>query len=83
MMAEFLVEWGPAGHGPHVDGPFWIFPLVFLTLIAALVITAIIAMLRRSRRPSATERAKSVLAERFAGGELSAQEYRERLGELD
>lgn len=83
MMTELLVEWGPGGHGQHMDGPFWIFPLVFLTLIAALVITAIVTMLRRSRRPSATERAKSVLAERFAGGELGAQEYRERLRELE
>ena len=83
MMTELLMEWGPGGAGPHGGGPFWIFPLVFLTLIAALVITAIVTMLRRSRRPSTTERAKSVLAERFASGELSAQEYRERLGELD
>lgn len=82
MVTELLMEWGPGGPGAHAGGPFWIFPLVFLTLIAALVITAIVTMLRRSRRPSATDRAKSVLAERFASGELSAQEYRERLGEL-
>jgi putative membrane protein len=57
--------------------------LFFLLLISALIATVIwLAVRGRPWRHSATERAKEILAERFARGELSPEEYRERLTEL-
>ncbi|MDI2031822.1 SHOCT domain-containing protein [Saccharopolyspora sp. TS4A08] len=84
MVTELLMQWGPGGPGPggHGGGPFWIFGLVWMVLIAALIGTVIYALLRKTRRPSATESARTILAERYARGELTGEEYRERLGEL-
>jgi putative membrane protein len=41
-------------------------------------------VLRRARpaRPSVQDRGREILAERFARGELSVEEYRERMEEL-
>ncbi|MEV0702582.1 SHOCT domain-containing protein [Saccharopolyspora sp. NPDC050389] len=84
MLTEFLVQWGPnpAWHGPH-GGPGWLIGLFFLVLVAALIATVIwLAVRGRPRQRSAVERAKEILAERFARGEISTDEYRERLTEL-
>lgn len=83
MVTELLMQWGP-GHGPggHGGGPFWIFGLIWMVLIASLIVTAIYAILRKTRRSSPTASARTILAERYARGELSGEEYRERLSEL-
>ncbi|MER7080533.1 SHOCT domain-containing protein [Saccharopolyspora kobensis] len=81
-MTEFLMQWGPGGHGPH-GGPWWPIGLFFLLLVVVLVVTAGWSAVRaRPRRTSAAERAKEILAERYARGEIGSEEYRERLGGL-
>ena len=83
MLTEFLVEWGtnPGFHGPH-GGP-WPIGLLFLVLFAALIGTVIwLAVRGRPKQRGTDDRAKEILAERFAKGELSVDEYRERRNEL-
>jgi putative membrane protein len=61
----------------HASWPLW------LLLWTALIGTAVWLILRRrNRRADPLERARELLAERFARGELSGEEYRERLDEL-
>ena len=59
-------------------GHWWI---VFPILWAVLIATAIFLLWRRGRRPP-DDPAKRILGERFARGEISADEYRERLALL-
>ncbi len=70
--------WGSGG------GWGWLWgPIVLLGWIA--VIAAVGWFVVRSARPgerSGVDRARDVLAERYARGELSTEEYRERLEQL-
>ena len=65
-------------------GAWWI---VWMTLcvglIAVLVWAAVRAAVPRNERPKAPHGPKDVLAERFAKGEIGADEYHERLRVLD
>ena len=64
----------------HTDGDFhWWFP-IFPLLWTALIIGAIYVFTRGRRRGG--NRAREILAERYASGELTAEEYRRRLAEL-
>ena len=66
-------NWGP--------GPWWpIFPLFWL-LFWGVVIFAVFRF-RRGGRWARGYSAEDVLAERYARGEISVDEYRERLGVL-
>jgi putative membrane protein len=58
-------------------------PIVLL-LWVALVATVVwfVARSARPRERSGVERAREVLAERYARGELTTDEYRERLEQL-
>ena len=60
--------------------PWWPLWLIFW---AALIGTAVWLISRRDRRGDPLDRAREVLAERYARGELSGEEYRERLDELN
>jgi putative membrane protein len=61
--------------------PWWPSWLVFW---AALIGTAVwLISRRRGRRGEPLDRARELLAERYARGELSGEEYRERLDELN
>jgi putative membrane protein len=63
--------------GDH--GHWWIvFPILWLTLIAL----AILFLWRRCRHPRDGDPARRILGERFARGEISADEYRARLAQL-
>jgi Cu+-exporting ATPase len=65
-------------------GFVWIWPMVLLAGIAALVWGLTRATTGAGRRgPSGHERAREILQERFARGEISEQEYRERMRVLD
>jgi putative membrane protein len=70
--------WGPG------SGWGWLWgPIVLLGWVA--VIATVGWLVVRSGRPgerSGVERAREVLAERYARGELTTEEYRERLEQL-
>ncbi len=73
--------WGAAGSGHAWGGWFWIWPLAWLALWA--VVAGVLAWyLIVSRRRSPLDDARRILADRYARGELSVEEYRERLSQL-
>jgi putative membrane protein len=71
LLTHATDDWG------HPWWPLWLF------FWAALIGTAVWLILRRrDRRPDPLDRARELLAERFARGELSGEDYRARLDEL-
>jgi putative membrane protein len=62
------------------DGWWPLWPLLWVAVLA----TVIWLFVRRSKRTGRDplDQARGILAERFARGELSADEYRERLAQL-
>ena len=69
-----------ASHGEH-DGFWFPFGLLWLALIG-VGIWFLVRGGRFRRPPSGMEQARDILAERFARGELTGEEYRERLEQL-
>ncbi len=73
---ELLAHLGPHGGG---FGWFGVFRLVFWVV----VIAGVFFLLRRRPEAKDSERdGESVLAERYAKGEISEEEYRQRLSVL-
>jgi putative membrane protein len=72
LLADHRDGWG------HGWWPVW--PILWLAVIVAVV--WFLSRRWGDPRRGAPDRAKEILAERFARGELSADEYRERLAEL-
>jgi putative membrane protein len=71
-----LLAYGSDRWGHHW-WPLW------LLFWAALIGTAVwLVVRRRDRRADPLDRAREVLAERYARGELTGEEYRERLDGL-
>lgn len=73
LLAHANGDWHPGPWGP------------LMLLLWAAVIGAVVWFVVRRARPherGGTERASDILAERYARGELSAEEYRERLEQL-
>jgi putative membrane protein len=71
LLADRTDDWG------HHWWPLW------LLFWAALIGTVIwLIMRRRDRRVDPLDRGREVLAERYARGELTGEEYRERLDQL-
>jgi putative membrane protein len=62
----------------HAWWPLW---LVFWLAVVGAVVWYVTRR-RGGGPPSGVDRARDILAERFARGELTAEEYRERLGQL-
>jgi len=67
---------GPYGHGGF---PFFVFPAFFLLVFLAAVV--VFGVLRRGGWRARSD-ARAVLADRFARGDIDADEYRSRLSEL-
>jgi putative membrane protein len=69
-----------SGDWDHGWWPIW--PLLWLVLIGTVI--WLLTRRRRSadRSQNGADRAKGILAERFARGEISGEEYRERLDQL-
>jgi putative membrane protein len=63
-------------------GGFWWFPFTLLWIVLLGTAIWLVATRIRTRARAGDERAKDILAERYARGELTAEEYRERLDEL-
>jgi len=66
------------------DGEHWwiVAPFFWALWLAALVTILFLVCRGRSRRWHGDNRAKAILAERFARGEISGDEFRERLEQL-
>ena len=70
-----------ANAGGDWDGGWWIvWPLFWLAVVAGVV--WFFTRRRGPRGRDGGDRAREILAERFASGELSGDEYRERLAQL-
>lgn len=71
----------PDGHGPWNGGPGWwlVFPILFWVLVLS---AAGYLIYRTSPRQSARSAAERALAERFARGEIDADELRQRRNAL-
>jgi putative membrane protein len=67
---------GPLGHG---GPPFFLFPAFFLLVLLATAV--VFGVLRRGGWRARSD-ARAVLADRFARGDIDADEYRSRLAEL-
>lgn len=60
------------------SGAWWpVFPILWLVLVAGIV-TTVVLVGRRNRALAGPRAGEARLAERFAAGEISEQEYRER-----
>ncbi|WJY00295.1 SHOCT domain-containing protein [Curtobacterium sp. 458] len=71
-----------AATGPYWHGggfPFFVFPAFFS--LAFLVVFLVFGVFRRGSWRAVSD-ARAVLADRFARGDISAEEYRARLSEL-
>lgn len=73
-----------AEYGPHHGGWPWVFaPLFFLLWLGIAFLVFRCFWRGGGPRPrSGVDRAKDILAERYAKGELSSDEFRERLDQL-
>lgn len=79
MLAHPGDRWDYDGGGaPWVWGPIAL--LVWLGLTALVV--WLVLRFARPRQRSGTDKASEVLADRYARGEISTEEYQERLGHL-
>jgi putative membrane protein len=74
---------GSTGGGPGGEWG-WLWAPIVLLLWAGLIATVVwfVARSARPRERSGAERARDVLADRYARGELTTEEYRERLVQL-
>lgn len=83
-MTHFLQPGGWGWHGGGEWGWAWMWwPLstvIWVALIAGVIWLLYHGTVRRER--TGLDRAKDILAERYARGELTSDEYRERLGQL-
>jgi putative membrane protein len=70
-----------AGSGDWDHGWVWPFWMLLWIGLVGLVIWLVVRRIR-PHEPSGLDRAKQILAERYARGELSGDEYRERLADL-
>jgi putative membrane protein len=68
-----------ASAGSDWEGGWHWFPFAFLWVGLAVLVTWLIV---RRREPSGLDRARDILAERYARGELTNDEYRDRLDGL-
>jgi putative membrane protein len=71
LMTHHADDWG------HLWWPLW--PLLWVVPIGLAIW---LVLRRRGRGPAPLDRAREIAAERYARGELSVEEYRERMREL-
>jgi putative membrane protein len=66
------------------DGEHWwfVFPFFWLLWLGVVGTVFYFVFRGKARRWNGGNRAKTILAERFARGEISGEEYRERLEQL-
>jgi putative membrane protein len=72
-----------ASHADDWEHGWWpIWPLLWLGVIATVVWLITRRRWTAGRPPSGSDRAKEILAERYARGEITSEEYRERSEQL-
>ncbi|CAN5873112.1 SHOCT domain-containing protein [soil metagenome] len=84
------VMWSNGGLGAGMGWSSWVLMGILMLVFWGLVIAGLVALFRtapttggRSRRGAADQsQARMILDERFARGEISVDEYRDRAGEL-
>lgn len=65
--------------GDHMgDGWWWVMGIGWLVVVALIVVTVVVLVRHLGPGPASRRDAEAVLAERFARGELDADEYRTR-----
>lgn len=72
------------GHHAYWDGPgaWWpVFPILWFLFIAGMITLFVLTGRRRWRRAGSAS-GRSLLAERFASGEITEEEYQSRLATL-
>jgi len=84
VFAQFFADIDRYGHMNWDGGWMWLAALAMMALLVVLVVWAVRTATQRSdpHVPEPTARAREILAERFAKGELSTEEYREQVDEL-
>lgn len=77
LVSDMAYAYPGWGHGPGAGGPGWwlIFPILFWTLVLSAIGYVIY---RRSPKQQARSSAERTLAERYARGEISEDELRQR-----
>lgn len=87
MLAQPGGDWGHMW-GTQTGAWMWLWAplmmLLWIVLVGAVVWLIVRAVTpgQRSSAPSGEERAKDILAERYARGELTTEEFQERLEQL-
>lgn len=74
-------EWFDHMHGWD-GGWMWLWGTLMMLTWVAIIGTAVYLVTRRSTREPPGGRAREILDERYARGEISAEEYRERVDHL-
>ncbi|MFP5218573.1 MAG: SHOCT domain-containing protein [Actinomycetes bacterium] len=69
-------------YGYDVGAQNWLLMLVMMTAMTALTVVAVIGIVRGLRTDRDNPTAEEVLDERYARGEISSEEYRERKQQL-
>lgn len=69
-----------ASDSDHGWWPLW--PLLWIAVLGTIVWLVTRRRGDSDRSPGGTDRAREILAERFARGEIASDEYRERLEQL-
>jgi putative membrane protein len=82
VTASTLLAWDHHGWGDV--GWMWLWGGLMMVLWVALIVGAVWLLATRPwwRAPPPADRAREILAERYARGEISTEEYHERLDAL-
>lgn len=71
------------GHmGGWGGGWMWLWGVAMFVVFVVLVVVLVRSIAGQPERTDPADRARAILSERYARGELSTEEYRERLNEL-
>ncbi len=68
------------GYGPGPQD--WLFMVVMMIAMTVLTVVAVVAIVRAVRAGSGSADARQALDQRYARGEVSSEEYRERTEQL-
>lgn len=70
-------------YGYDIGPQGWLSMLAMMTVMTVLTVVVVVAIVRTVRSGRTSTSATSVLDERYARGEISSDEYRERKRQLD